>query len=71
MRAPLEPFDLCVDVGAGPNTSFMIVDVTPAQWEKIGKKELPLPDGWSMEGAVEIRRAPAKKSNGRLQSERP
>ena len=54
--APLEPLDLGVDVGGAAKHKLLVVDVTPAQWERIRKRELPLPKGWSMDGAVEIHR---------------
>ena len=47
--APLEPFDLGIDVGNGANYKLLVVDVTPAQWEKIRRREMQLPEGWSIQ----------------------
>ena len=49
---PLEPIDFGIDIdGAGSHT-LLVLDVTPAQWERIRGGELPLPSGWSLDGAV-------------------
>jgi hypothetical protein len=53
---PLEPIDFGVDIGGGEGHTFLVLDVTPAQWEKISKKELQLPKGWSLDGAVPFSR---------------
>ncbi len=53
--APLEALDLGVDIDG--KLTLLVLDVTPAQWERIRKKELRLPKGWSMDDAVEIRRS--------------
>ncbi len=55
-KDPLEPLDVGVDVGGAAAHTFMVLDVTPAQWEKIAKEELPLPSGWSLSGAVHFSR---------------
>ena len=55
-RDPLEPIDFGVGVGNTAGHTLLVLDVTPAQWEKINSKELPLPDGWSLEQAVPIPR---------------
>jgi hypothetical protein len=47
----LEPIDFGVDVGGAQGHTLMVLDVTPRQWEKINKKELGLPSGWSLDGA--------------------
>jgi len=60
--APLEALDLGVNVGGAGKHSLLVVDVTPAQWERIRKKELPLPKGWSMDDAVEIRRSASERA---------
>lgn len=54
---PLEPIDFGVDRW-DPNSShlLMVLDVSPRQLEKIQKKKLSLPDGWTLEGAVAIPR---------------
>ena len=47
-RDPAEPIDFGVDTGGESAHRLMVLDVTPAQWEKIQKGELPLPSGWSL-----------------------
>jgi hypothetical protein len=34
----------------------MVVDVTPAQWEKIRKNEIELPRDWSLDAAIDFAR---------------
>jgi hypothetical protein len=29
---------------------LFVLDVTPAQWNKIQKRQLALPNGWSLDG---------------------
>jgi hypothetical protein len=53
---PLEPIDFGVDMGGAAAHTLMVLDVTPAQWEKINKKELQLPKGWSLNGAIHFPR---------------
>jgi hypothetical protein len=53
---PLEPIDFGVDVGGADAHALMVLDVTPAQWEKIRRNELRLPDGWSLDGAISFPR---------------
>jgi hypothetical protein len=53
---PLEPIDFGVDVGGNGLYSLMVVDVTPAQWEKITKNELHLPKNWTVKGAIQFSR---------------
>ncbi len=53
---PLEPIDFGVDTGGAEPHTLLVLDVTPAQWEGIHRGELPLPDGWSLDGAVTISR---------------
>lgn len=49
---PLEP------TGSGSNAdgpdahTLSILDVTPGQWDRIRRKELSLPPGWTLDGAV-------------------
>jgi hypothetical protein len=50
----LEPIDFGVDVGAATAHKLMVLDVTPQQWDAIRASSLPLPDGWSLEGAIEL-----------------
>ncbi|MGO8690166.1 MAG: hypothetical protein ACLQLG_11065 [Thermoguttaceae bacterium] len=49
---PLEPLDFGIDVGGAEPHSLLVVDVTPAQWDRIRSGQLALPAGWSLEGAV-------------------
>ena len=53
---PVEPIDFGVDVGSATAHKLMVVDVTPAQWEKIDRREIPLPRGWSLDGATPFTR---------------
>lgn len=46
-----EPIDFGVDRGTPDAHSVVVLDVTPSQWERIEKRALPLPDGWSINGA--------------------
>ena len=55
-KYPLEPIDFGVDIGGTEGHTLMVLDVTPTQWEKINKKELQLPAGWSLEGAIPFSR---------------
>ncbi len=50
-KDPLEPIDFGVDIGAAEGHTLKVLDVTPAQWERINKKELELPKGWSLTDA--------------------
>ena len=42
---PLEPIDFGVDVGGADSHTLLVLDVTVAQWDKIRRGELALPDG--------------------------
>jgi hypothetical protein len=53
---PIEPIDFGVDVGRVDAHRLMVLDVTPGQWERIRKKELPLPSGWFLDGAIHFSR---------------
>ncbi len=53
---PLEPIDFGVAIGGADAHTLLVLDVTPAQWEKIGRNELRLPEGWSLEGAIRFAR---------------
>ena len=46
---PLEPIDFGVDIGGDDSHTLLVLDVTPAQWERIRRGELPLPYGWSLD----------------------
>jgi hypothetical protein len=48
----LEPVDFGVDRGTGSEHALLVLDVTPSQWERIEKRALALPAGWSLEAAV-------------------
>ena len=53
---PLEPIDFGVDIGRAEGHSLMVLDVTPAQWQKIDKRKVQLPHGWSLEDATPFKR---------------
>jgi hypothetical protein len=55
-KYPLEPIDFGVDVRSEEGHTLMVLDVTPAQWERINKNELPLPKDWSLDGAPSFSR---------------
>ena len=50
--APLEPLDFGVDIRSPEGHTLMVLDVTPAQFERIHKNELALPKGWSLDHAI-------------------
>ena len=53
---PLEPIDFGVDIGGAESHTLLVLDVTPAQWERVRRRELPLPDGWSLDNAIPFSR---------------
>jgi hypothetical protein len=53
---PLEPIDFGVDVGGSDSHTLLVLDVTPAQWDRIRRGELALPHGWSLDGAIAFSR---------------
>jgi hypothetical protein len=53
---PLEPIDFGVDIGGAQSHTLLVLDVTPAQWDRIRRQELRLPDGWSLDGAIAFSR---------------
>ena len=48
----LEPIDFGVDPGSESEHKLFVLDVTPSQWDRIGKSLLPLPRNWSLDYAV-------------------
>ena len=53
---PLEPIDFGVEISGADAHTLLVLDVTPAQWERIRRGELPLPDGWSLDNAIPFSR---------------
>ncbi len=53
---PLEPIDFGVDTSGADAHRLVVLDVTPAQWDKIANNELRLPEGWSLDGATSFSR---------------
>ncbi len=51
-----EPIDFGVDTGSEDAHTLMVLDVTPAQWEKILLNPALLPNGWSLEGQKSFER---------------
>lgn len=47
----LEPIDFGIDRGLESAHQLYVLDVTPEQWERIGKHELDLPGNWSLREA--------------------
>jgi hypothetical protein len=53
---PPEPIDFGVDIdGENPHTLY-VLDVTPAQWEAIQARTMPLPAGWTLDDSQELGR---------------
>ncbi len=46
----LEPVDFRVDIGTENFHQLFVLDVTPAQWDRIVRHDLALPAGWSLTG---------------------
>lgn len=55
-ETPPEPFEMGVSTPGEERHLLFVLDVTPKQWEAIEANVLPLPEGWSLNGAVEIPR---------------
>jgi hypothetical protein len=53
---PPEPIDFGVDVGGADGHTLFVLDVTPSQWVAIQNGEIPLPDGWTLDGKQELAR---------------
>jgi hypothetical protein len=45
-----EPIDFGVDIGGAEAHTLYVLDVTPAQWQAINKREMKLPAGWTLDG---------------------
>lgn len=52
----IEPIDFGVDIGGEAAHSLWVLDVTPAQWEKIRHRRSKLPPGWSLENSARFGR---------------
>lgn len=50
----LEPIDFGIDTGTENAHKLLVLDVTPAQWERIRSHQLPLPHDWSLDKALEF-----------------
>lgn len=50
----LEPIDFGIDTGTENAHTLLVLDVTPAQWERIRSHQLPLPHDWSLDKALEF-----------------
>ncbi len=48
----LEPIDFGIDTGTENAHKLFVLDVTPAQWERIRSRQLPLPYEWSLDDAL-------------------
>jgi hypothetical protein len=51
-----EPIDFGVDVDGAEGHMLFVLDVTPAQWKAIQKRQLKLPVGWTLDGSKAFRR---------------
>jgi len=56
----LEPIDFGIDMGTESAHKLFVLDVTPAQWERIRAQQLDLPKGWTLDGALHFS-APANQ----------
>ena len=52
----LEPVSYGVDMGTGMEHELLVIDVTPAQYERIRGNTLPLPGTWTLASAVAFHR---------------
>jgi hypothetical protein len=50
----LEPLDFGIDMGTETAHKLFVLDVTPDQWQRMQDRDLALPEGWSLEGAIEF-----------------
>lgn len=50
----LVPIDFGVDMGQDSHHKLYVVDLTPDQWAQVSRKELVLPEGWSLDSKVEF-----------------
>ena len=50
---PVEPVDFMPDIH-GLEFTLLVADVTPEEWEAIGRGELPLPDGWVLDEQAQM-----------------
>ena len=48
----LEPIDFGIDAGTDHAHKLLVLDVTPNQWDRIQQRELQLPNGWLLDGAI-------------------
>lgn len=53
---PLEPIDFGVDIDGDDAHTLYVLDVTPSQWVAIEKREMGLPEGWTLENSQELAR---------------
>lgn len=58
----LEPIDFGIDIGGEVPHSLIVLDVVPSQWERIERRELALPLGWSLHGEIPYSRVVATVS---------
>jgi hypothetical protein len=48
---PPEPIDFGVDTDRADGHTLHVLDVTPAQWQAIERREMPLPDEWTLDSS--------------------
>jgi hypothetical protein len=51
-----EPIDFGVDADGADSHTLLVLDVTPSQWEAISTHQMPLPPGWTLDGAQSFSR---------------
>ena len=54
LDSSLVPIDFGIDTGTDNEHRLLVLDVTPAQWQRIVAGDLPLPRGWSREDAEQF-----------------
>ena len=59
---PAEPIDFGIELGEETEHRLMLLDATPEHWDRFRLGTLPLPAGWSLDGATVWRAAPAGAS---------
>lgn len=56
----LRPVNFGFSVGSDEEHKLLVLDVTPSQWEAVERGELILPEGWSLDHAVDFEPEPVR-----------
>lgn len=54
---PPEPIDFGVAIDGVERHTLYVLDLTPAQWKAVQKRQLSLPAGWTLDGLKELDRS--------------